>query len=840
MLKGWFSVHYQPEKQPKWDALRNDLMDRKDPSKQANALEQIVLLSFSEAIPPHLLMPIIQYTATTIDHRVIKLLFLFLENVEIRDARGEIRPEFILITDAIRNFLLSHNEYVRIAAMRFLYKLNDRDLCQQLLSAILQNLEHADENVRWHAAHLIGRLSRDMEGFNLDTSESILESLTNEANPRVIPAMIAAAYEAAPKEATEHIVNLPLEQVSTDIKVAILKIAIDAYKKFPHYRVALLEIVVDLCDDDSPAVRLESANVLRQLSSNQAAVRTTASTYCDLLTTLTDENQRAFVVQALIEMAEEHRDIVAPLALEMSQGANISGQLHRHLLNVLVSIVQKESALSLVPLITSRTKDSLEALRTLLLRFNETSSAIAESIGPFITDPNSHLAEFASVLLKDCGIAGAKKEAFRFFSGVIDSSDVESILARAIWSIAEFADDPNVAADLLQDLISGDSEPVAGGTETIVNEDGTYSTRTTQGATKTLRQMLKDGNSFLGLALISALIKTKLRGGEIADLQSSVTKVLGFSGVEKNAKDLCNLWMKSAETPNLMRLFRTSATNSFEHRKHNVVEAEQAEKPFISATQPLSFTVLYNTAEEVPTQTTEVVDLPIVQLTGPSDSLYVEASCSLRKFDRVYHFTLYNRTEATLTNVLFEFTTVGSVSILQRNDLLSLAPGGSETFDLPVMISSGSCGTLFGVVSFDFAGAGGSDHQLLPLAPIDVDPFFCFEPTQISETSFRTKWAESIWERKIDINTQETDLIAFIDRIATSFKFEIITPRQQLVVTSKSAGFIAANLFTRSLFGEEVEMNVNAKLEKGGKITGYLRIRTPVEQLAFLFGKLIQ
>ena len=839
MLKGWFSVHYQPEKQPKWDALRNDLMDRKDPAKQANALEQIVLLSFSEAIPPHLLMPIIQYTATTIDHRVIKLLFLFLENVEIRDARGEIRPEFILITDAIRNFLLSHNEYVRIAAMRFLYKLNDRDLCQQLLSAILQNLEHADENVRWHAAHLIGRLSRDIEGFNLDTSDSILESLTNESNPRVIPAMIAAAYESAPKEATEHIVNMPLEQTSTDIKIAILKIALDSYKRFPQYRVALLEIVVDLCDDDSTAVRLEAANVLRQLSSNQAAVRTTASTYCDLFTSLTDENQRAFVVQALVEMAEEHRDILSPLALEMSQGANISGQLHRHLLNVLVTIVQKESALSLVPLITSKDKDSLEALRTLLLRFNETSSAIAESIGPFITDQNNDIAELASVLLKDCGIAGAKKEAFRFFTGVLDVCGVESILARAIWSIAEFADDPNIAADLLQDLIS-DSEPIAAGTETIVNEDGTYSTRTTQGASKTLRQMLKDGNSFLGLALISALIKTKLRGGEISDIQNCVNKVLEFSGVEKNAKDLCNLWLKSAETPNLMRLFRTSATNSFEHRKQNISDNTQTEKPFISASQPLSFTVLYNTAEEVPTSKTEVVDLPIVQLTGPSDSLYVEASCSLRKFDRVYHFTLYNRTEATLTNVLFEFTTVGSVSILQRNDLLSLAPGGSETFDLPVMISSGSCGTLFGAVSFDFAGAGGSDHQLLPLAPIDVDPFFCFEPTQISETSFRSKWAASIWERKIDINTQETDLIAFIDRIANTFKFEIITPRQQLDVTSKSAGFIAANLFTRSLFGEEVEMNVNAKLEKDGKISGFLRIRSPFEQLAFLFGKLIQ
>jgi coatomer subunit beta len=837
-LKGWFSVHYQPEKQPKWDALRNDLIQRNNPEKQAEALQQIVLLSFSEAIPPHLLMPIIQHTATTMDHRVIKLLLLFLENVEIRDARGEIRAEFILITDAIRKLLTSPNEYVRGAAIRFLYKLNDSDICQQLLSDIIKNLSHSDDYVRWHAAHLIGRLARDIEGFNLDTADSIMESFSSEANPRVLPAMLSAAYDAAPKEALENIMNIT-QFNSQDMKISILRITIDAYQNFPQFRVRLLEIVVDFCEDESPTVRLQAANVLRQLSSNQAAVRTTASTYCDLLNTLTDENQRAFVVQALVEMAEEHRELLAPLALEMSQGTNIRGQLHAHLLNVLVQIVQKENALSLVPLITSKDKDSVEALRTLLLRFNETAHVIADSVGPFITDQNNSLAENASLLLKDCGIAGAKKEAFKYFASALDISGVESILARAMWSVAEFCDEPSLGADILIDLACGDSTPIASGTETIINEDGTYTTRQTTGASRTLKQLLTEGNSFLGLALISSLIKTKLRGAKVDNLNEIVQKVLGFAGVEKNAKDLCNLWLNAADSPNLLRLFRTSASSSFDQRAKSIEDNVQTEKQFIPATQPLTFSVLFNTAEEVPKDNKEVVDLPITQLTGPSDSLYVEASCSLRKFDRVYHFTLYNRTESTLTNILFEFTTVGSVSILQRNDVLSLAPGASGTFDLPVMISSGSCGTLFGDVSFDFAGAGGSDHQLLPLAPIDIDPFFCFEPTVISESIFRSKWSASVWERKIDINTEETDLLNYLNNIATKFKFAIITPKSQLKVTSQSANFITANLFTKSLFDEEVEMNVNAKLGKDGKISGFLRIRSQEEQLAFLFGKLI-
>jgi coatomer subunit beta len=172
--------------------------------------------------------------------------------------------------------------------------------------------------------------------------------------------------------------------------------------------------------------------------------------------------------------------------------------------------------------------------------------------------------------------------------------------------------------------------------------------------------------------------------------------------------------------------------------------------------------------------------------------------------------------------------------------LISLAAGASGQFNLAVLISAGACGTLFGAVSFDFAGAAGSDHQLLPLAPIEIDPFFSFEPVAIPQQEFREKWAVSLWERRIDIDTEEGDPLRYLERLAERFRFFVVTPREQLEVTARNANFIAANLFTRSLFGEEVELNVSAKRQESGRITGVLRIRSPDEQLAYLFGKLIQ
>jgi hypothetical protein len=53
--------------------------------------------------------------------------------------------------------------------------------------------------------------------------------------------------------------------------------------------------------------------------------------------------------------------------------------------------------------------------------------------------------------------------------------------------------------------------------------------------------------------------------------------------------------------------------------------------------------------------------------------------------------------------------------------------------------------------------------------PIEIDPFFCFEPTPIAQAAFREKRAESVWERKVGIHTEESDLLNYLRGIAEKF-----------------------------------------------------------------------
>lgn len=842
MIRGWFTVAYQPNNQPKWEELRSQIMTRNDPSIQAKALEQLLLLSYSESIPPHLLMPIVQYTATSKDHRVIKLLLLFLESIETRTTNGDLRPEFVLIIDAIRNMLISPNEYVRVASLRFLQKVQDKEIISQLQAVILKNLEHSNPHVRNTAAILCGRIASELPDFIPDLSEPILDRLHSErpTSSQSFSGILYAASCISPIETAKMIPSLLT--TSPFIRLSLLHVLPIIYQQFPQHRVALLEAVIELCDAEEPEVRLEASNCLHHLSNSPGAIFATASAYCELLHTLVDETARSAVFQSLSDMISSNPTAMAPLSIEIAAGAfspsSTRSPIVFELLYKIVRLVTPDNAISLISLIASKDIASIDSLSILLLRFPSIAVPIAEAIGQYVPDSNA-----AASLLKDCAIAGATREAFKFFAAALELSSDPHILSKAIWAVAEFAESPKTAVELLLDYAAPkEQNTVDTVASTVVNQDGTYSVKTKANTeAKNLRTILQSSQNdhYIALVLISAIAKlyNKIGIPEATEKIRKLRNTLLGSNSDKNSSDLSEFWIGA--NSDSFKLLQDSGKKAFENKRQK--ETEKIQKPkTVPADEPMQFTVLLNTAEAVPEKETKEITLPVIQLTGPSDFLYIEASCSLKKFDRLYHFTMYNRTENVLTNVLVEFSAVGAISIMKRNESFSIPVGGYATIDATVMISAGSCGTLFGVVSFDFAGAGGSDHQFLPLSPIDIDPFFCFNPVEISQAEFREKWEESVWERKIDFKTEETDLIKYLNNVASKFKFGIVTPRQHLEVTARSAGFITANLFTRSLFGEEVEMNISAKKGKDETITGFLRLRSQNEQIAFIFGKLIQ
>ena len=72
------------------------------------------------------------------------------------------------------------------------------------------------------------------------------------------------------------------------------------------------------------------------------------------------------------------------------------------------------------------------------------------------------------------------------------------------------------------------------------------------------------------------------------------------------------------------------------------------------------------------------------------------------------------------------------------------------------------------------------------------------------------------------INTSISEVGAFLDHIVGSTNMRCLTPRSAM---SGDCGFLAANLYAKSVFGEDALVNVSAEQLPDGKIGGYIRIR---------------
>ena len=119
------------------------------------------------------------------------------------------------------------------------------------------------------------------------------------------------------------------------------------------------------------------------------------------------------------------------------------------------------------------------------------------------------------------------------------------------------------------------------------------------------------------------------------------------------------------------------------------------------------------------------------------------------------------------------------------------------------------------------------------LNDIHIDIMDYIVPASCTETEFRSMWAEFEWENKVSVNTSLTELMAYLSSLLASTNMKCLTPDKAL---QGECGFMAANLYAKSIFGEDALANVS--LEKNlskpeAPVTGHIRYDW---QLQFLCG----
>lgn len=98
-------------------------------------------------------------------------------------------------------------------------------------------------------------------------------------------------------------------------------------------------------------------------------------------------------------------------------------------------------------------------------------------------------------------------------------------------------------------------------------------------------------------------------------------------------------------------------------------------------------------------------------------------------------------------------------------------------------------------------------------------------PASCTDTTFRQMWQDLEWENKVSVDTTMTDLHEYLKHLLKSTNMKCLTPEKAL---SGQCGFMAANMYARSIFGEDALANLSIERnmdDPNATVTGHIRIR---------------
>ncbi|GAW20085.1 hypothetical protein EKO27_g8299 [Xylaria grammica] len=445
-----------------------------------------------------------------------------------------------------------------------------------------------------------------------------------------------------------------------------------------------------------------------------------------------------------------------------------------------------------------------------------------------------------------------------------------------------------------QEQVNGHSKPAQPSGSRRVLADGTYATETAltsasataarleavKAAQKPpLRQLILDGDYYLATVLSATLTKLVMRHSEISSdkartnalkaeamlIMISIIRVgqsqFVKAPIDEDSVDRIMSCVRSlaefSENKQLESVFLDDTRKAFramvqvEEKKRAAKEAFEKAKTAIQVDDVVQIRQLSKKnhgegADEIELDLERATggeatseDLTsklsrVVQLTGFSDPVYAEAYVKVHQFDIVLDVLLVNQTTETLQNLSVEFATLGDLKVVERPTTQNLGPHDFHNVQCTIKVSSTDTGVIFGNVVYD--GAHSTDTNVVILNDLHVDIMDYIQPATCTETQFRTMWTEFEWENKVNINSKAKSLREFLEQLMACTNMNCLTPEASM---KGDCQFLSANLYARSVFGEDALANLSIEKEgEDGPITGFVRIRSRSQGLALSLGSL--
>lgn len=431
-------------------------------------------------------------------------------------------------------------------------------------------------------------------------------------------------------------------------------------------------------------------------------------------------------------------------------------------------------------------------------------------------------------------------------------------------------------------------------TKTRVLADGTYATESavansalgsrgelTESSKPPLRTLILDGDYYLSTVLSSTLTKLVMRYSEISN-DSARTNALRAEAmlvmtsiiragqshfakqpIDEDSIDRIMSCLKSLTdfkaNKQLEEVFLKDTKSAFsamitvEDRKRAKRDQLAREKDAIQADDMIQFRqlakknpsieneydqdVLNAAGENLAIQDMSSKLTKVVQLTGFSDPIYVEAYVKVHQFDIMLDVLMVNQTSETLQNLSIEFATLGDLKIVEKPTTQNLGAHSFASVQSTIKVSSTDTGVIFGNCVYDDPKT--KDSKIVILSDVQIDIMDYIQPAHCTDAAFRSMWSEFEWENKVNIKESSASgrtIRDFLDSLMKKTNLACLTPEAGL---KGDCGFLSANLYAKSVFGEDALANISIEKQGDGPIIGHVRIRSKTQGIALSIGELI-
>jgi coatomer subunit beta len=750
------SLYLSTGKQMRKDELIKKL-GMTDDNEKIGAMTQIVAQMSQGEDFSLLAHKITRQTMVSRSNELKRLFYYYLELVP-KDRENDSYGEILLLSNQIRKDLEHPNEYVRGFTMRFVGMLDDDELVSNFYKLVKANLSHPNSYVRRNAYHCLGAICCRMEGYR-EVPELLYNALFRDLDANCLKQAFISLHMTSPELALRYANEAPVT-APTELLTAIIE-------ALPNEGLVTRFL---MCEDMHTA--LKSAIVLHRCTGNE-----------ELLKKSTD-----VVLRALSELPEEREHAIDELSKSPFSFSNYALDF----LNLIDSydLGLCEKCLDFVFKI-SETHEYLEIFGFLSRKFSETASLSVHKQN-FRILLLEKMAFFASIYstfdqeMVDTALQNVTSEnpalgyaSLRFISACLEimgtpsgSTGPDENYMRTISSLIGKIDEVRFGKILRYTLEILRRHATREVLEKIVQIfDSSF-----EGQSRPL--YLRNTQTFLG-SFVCMILSEMCKGVGDEELKGrTVAVMLKFIsyGKKNEAMDLSAYSTIISSIRALMHPSPSRVPEIHERERHNIGVLCPLEFNEIRAEEGMDLDII----AEFLSDGDEMADMKnVVQLTGLSDPIYVEATVRYTRFEVVLDMLFINQTPSYLQNILLDFVTSQNVTQAFTSTPFSLSGRTVMTRTLNFKVTESANGFISGSITFKYPSESGeyaNSTYSLNLSEIRICVSDFLESKKMSSEEFRELWKALEWENTYSLKfSTNWTLNDILNGIARALRAEVLS-----------------------------------------------------------------